>query len=288
MKRFLTRDRAAPNAAPNGQSNGQSIFVTGGIGDVIALSCFLDVPPNLETIYYATRKRADVEAFLATLCPPTTKHVSVWNDWSERWGWFSLPEFLRSATSDSSRSEEPLLIGATDWSISSVFERELPFRGLPWAIGHPLSSIHDVRLPKRYAVFQPFSTDKQDFRRDFTREELRRAIAHAANNDMPLVLLNAGNDPPLEKSLNLINLQNKTNLYGSIDITLGASLYIGVDSSMSQVATKVLPENKLLIKSTNYRHYYRHLNWYAAPHTTFDFVGPDPISLLSRLEWSES
>lgn len=257
------------------------MFVTGGIGDVIALSCFLDVPETIETVFYATRKRDDVEAFVSTLCPASTKHVSAWDDWSERWCFHSLGEYVRTT----GRNE---IADADDWSIATQFPRDLPFRGLPWNVGHPLSSIHKIDLPERYAVFQPFSCDKRDPHRDFNREEIKHVVEWSERHGLLLVLLNSGNDEPITNAPNLIDLQNRTNIFGSIDVTLGAAAYIGIDSAMSQVATKVLPSHRLAIKSTNIRpghgHYYKSLHWYAAPHTSFPFVGTDPIELLKRLD----
>ncbi|MFM9964428.1 MAG: hypothetical protein ACKV2Q_24765 [Planctomycetaceae bacterium] len=254
----------------------QSLFISGGIGDVIALTCALDVPNSIETVYYATRNVADVMSYLATLCPDHTRHEIVWSDWSERWAWYSLAEFVRST----GRAD---IADAEDWSIASVFPRDLPFRGLPWQPGHPLSSIHDVRLPDRYAVMQPFSSDKRDPRRDFTAAEIMATLAACREQSLPVVLLNRGDDPLLVAD-GLINLQNQTNIYGSIDITIGAHIFIGIDSAMSQVATKVMPANRLLIKSVN-PHYYRHLHWYCTPHTTTPFVVNDVVPRLTQLEW---
>lgn len=287
--RFLTTKRIqratavpAVRTMHGSQSRGTSIFVTGGIGDVIALSCFKTIPDDTETIYYATRKRDDVQAYLESFSPSETRHVSLWNDWSDRWGWYSFAEFQRLANvAEASRLSLP---DVEDWSIMTVFQQPLPFLGLPWSLSHPLSSVYEVTLPERYAVFQPFSSDKRDPRRDFTREELEAALLAAETHRLPLVLINEGSDPLIESPW-LINLQNKTNLYGSIDITLGASLYIGIDSAMSQIATKVLPAEKLLIKSVN-PHYYRSLRWYCAPHTVYPFVVESPIARLIQLNWS--
>ena len=105
-----------------------------------------------------------------------------------------------------------------------------------------------MTLPERYAVFQPFSCDKRDPQRDFTPAEIAATVQAARRHDVPLVLINQGSDPPIR---GVIDLQNNTNLYGSIDITLGAAIYIGIDSAMSQVATKVLPADKIVIKHYN-------------------------------------
>jgi hypothetical protein len=257
------------------RDNCRSLFVTGGIGDLIALTCFLDVPPDTRTIYYATRKRDDVESYLSTLCPTTTNHVSVWQNWSARWGWYSLREF---------NQQQPRHVDAVDWSIATQFPRLSTFKGFPWEPGHPLSSIHKLNLPPRYAVFVPFSSDKRDPNRDFTAKEFDAALAAADLAGLPLVLLNRDDARDPEFRDGVIDLQNQTNVFGSIDVTIGASLFIGVDSAMSVVASKILPAERLLVKCVN-AHCRRWQSIYFAPHTSFDFLTADPIPRLGRLKW---
>lgn len=261
----------------------RALFVTGGLGDILALSCFIEPPTNLKAVYYATRRRADVECFLATICPNDTKHVSVGDDYSSCWGWYSLPQFVRSGEWPVSLSE------AEDWSIMTQFPKlevrsDRTFLGLPWEVGHPLSTIHGLRLPSRYALLAPFSHDKRDASRDFTASEVTAALRCARERKMPLVLLNQGDDPLIEAD-GLINLQNQTNVYGSIDVTIGASMFIGVDSAMSVVASKFLPADKLCIKSIN-PHCRRWQHLYFSPHQSFEFVVENPIRRMKELRWT--
>ena len=103
--RFLTKGRAAgrqPSDSPGADAarlaTARSLFVTGGIGDVIALSSFRDLPSDLETIYYATPKRAELETYLSLLCDPQVSHVSVDDRFERRFAWYSLSEFERITT----------------------------------------------------------------------------------------------------------------------------------------------------------------------------------------------
>lgn len=261
----------------------RALFVTGGLGDILALSCFLDTPTKLKAVYYATRRRADVECFLATVCPKETQHVSVWDDYSSCWGWYSLTQFVRSGDWPSG------LRKADDWSIMTQFPKlevcsDRTFLGLPWEVGHPLSTIYELSLPSRYAVLAPFSHDKRDARRDLSATEVTAALRFARERKMPLVLLNQGDDPLIEAD-GLFNLQNQTNVYGSIDVTIGASLFIGVDSAMSVVASKFLPADKLCIKSVN-PHCRRWQHLYFAPHRSFEFVTENPIQRMKELRWT--
>lgn len=264
----LTEFRQRRALAPNRDT--KSIFVTGGIGDVIALSCFLAVPVGLETIYYATPKFGFVSEYLRRLCPEA-EHVSLWDNWSSRECFYSLPQFQRDSGSHEAAD-------ADDWSILTVFHRPLTFRG--W----PLSPTSLPRsLPKRYAVLAPFTTDKSNSR-DFTAPEIAEAISVARRNAMPLVVLNHGEDAPLEGP-GIINLQNQTTLLESIAVTRSAEMFIGVDSSMSVVASKTLPANRLLIKSSN-PHCLRWQHIYFAPHRSFDFITDNPIRRMKEKRWT--
>lgn len=284
------------------ESQPTALFVSGGIGDVIALSCFLELPETLEAVYYATPKRAEVQAYLEPLCPPQTQHVSFWEDWRGRAAWYSLPEFVRT-------SQRHEIADAVDWSIASQFPQITPdkFRGLPplgvglLAEGRKPPCKSDglsrrdpvacaTRLPRalpdRYAVLQPFTTDKRDSRRDMTRDEIRCAVAEAATQRLPLVLINQGGDARIEHAPNLIDLQNQLELATAIAITLRASLFIGIDSWPSVIASKVLPADRLLIKTVN-PHCRRWQHIYFAPHDSFEFLTDEPVGRLKELLWTE-
>lgn len=275
-----------------GRPSSKSLFITGGIGDVLALTCFRDLPSDLETIFYATPKRADVEVLLSLLCGSSVKHVGLDDEFRRRFAWYSLPEFQRITGRT---------IDAVDWSISAQFPNinSTEFLGMPW-LDHPLADVSRFRLPERYAVLAPFSTDKRDRNRDFTTQEFDAAMAFAKRNHVMLVVLNQGTDTPPDQLLYkvydpkrgvintkgvLYDLSNQTNLLEAMAVTLGATLFIGIDSAMSVVASKVLPADRLCIKTHN-EHCRRWAPIYFAPHQSFEFLTADPIQRMESLTWT--
>lgn len=246
-----------------------SIFVSAGIGDAIALTCFLELPADLRTIYYATRKQTTIEEYLRLVADEAVDHVSVCDDWSQRWAFYSLPEYLRSANA---KRLEP----CEDWSIAAQFPRiekqAMRYRGLPAAVRQ---AVHSWALPERYAVCQPATDDKRDSRRDLTAEEIAAVSVASERLGLPLVLLHNGSGLPV-KHPNVIDLRNQSTLLENVAMTLRASAYFGIDSVLSVVASKVLPPSRLLIKTVN-DHCRRWQRIYFAPHTTFGFLVPSLI-----------
>lgn len=236
------------------------IFITGGIGDVLAVSCFMG-HGSARNIFYATRPFEHISQILERLFPEASHHC-VWHDWSQRDAFYSLKEF-------SSVNNDAVIQASQDWSIHTVFKQDLEFKRAPW-LG--LSDPIKVYLPIQYAVLCPRSTDKREPTRDFTEEEVVYATDWAERRGIPLVHVYCGPDEcPLPSTI--INLQNKTNILETIAVVENASWYIGIDSCQSQVATKTLSADHLLIKSVN-PHYYQSLKWYCCPHKEFPFVVP--------------
>ena len=261
-----------------------SLFISGGIGDVLALSCFLDAPHSVDTVFLATRRSGDVEAFLSLICGVADHYVDLWGN-DERFAWYSLDEYVRATSNRqvSSRRQSCL-----DWSIATQFPivSNLPFQGMPWQVGHPWSDIHTIgpKLADGYFVFCPFSEDKRDPSRDLTAAEIAAVTSTARRKGVPLVILNRGEDSIVEGA-GIVNLQNQTNLFGAIDVTLGAAGYVGVDSAMSVVASKVLPAERLCVKTVN-EHCRRWRHLYFAPHTSFEFLTASPVQRMESLQWT--
>ena len=268
------------------EPNPRALFITGGIGDVLAVSCFRRVPDDLEVIYYATPRFIEAREYLQQLAP-RARHVSLWDDWSERCCFFSKADFAHETGNTQA-------VAAVDWSIMEVFPKDMPFRG--W----PLSQISNLKsqfsnltslLPKRYAVFVPRSYNEYTAHRNFTSDELAATLSVARARHMPLVVLHQGADATKQwpdafgPPAGVVDLQNQLSLLGSIAVTRGANMFISVDSMLSVVATKFLPAERLLIKSVN-PHCRRWQHTYFAPHKSFEFVVESPIKRLRELKWT--
>ena len=89
---------------------------------------------------------------------------------------------------------------------------------------------------------------------------------------MKAVVLNVGNDfIPTDDVI--INLNNQTNFLESIEILKKGSGYLGVDSSLSVLATKLFPVSNLYVKSQNH-HLQNFKHIYYMPQTDFSFIQP--------------
>ena len=235
-----------------------SVFITGGIGDVLAVTCFVEIR-DFAKVFYATQPVADIMPILKLLMP-NSGHCDIWHDWKDRHAFYTLEEF-QSFTNDQT------VLNSEDWSIHTVFKQDLEFRGAPWLW---MFDIHKFRLPPEYAVLCPRSIDKREPARDFTSEEIQSVVDWSQRRGIPLVHVYSGPDEcPLPASV--LNLQNKTHILETMAVVANASWYVGIDSCQSQVATKRLAADRLLIKSIN-PHYYRSLKWYCCPHKEFPFV----------------
>jgi len=69
----------------------------------------------------------------------------------------------------------------------------------------------------------------------------------------------------------LINLNNKTSILESIEITKNAKMYIGIDSFLSTFAMQVFENDKIYIKSTE-NHLYDNLKFFCPFKKTIDFI----------------
>lgn len=254
------------------------LFVSGGIGDVIALSCFLDVPESIESIHYATRNAEGVESYLSRICRRDVTHLCEWSDWSNRFCWFSLAEFVRTTGRED-------LSDAMDWSIASIFPRcDLVFRRFPWVSFSQENTRERYGLPACYAVLHPFTRDKRDPGRDLRFDEIRATLEAARSAGLPVVAINDGDEPPITGD-GVIDLTNVTSIPEAIEITLNATAFVGVDSVLSVVATKVLDADRLCVKTIN-PHCRRFAHLYFAPFRSFEFLTNDVRPRLKELQWT--
>ena len=80
---------------------------------------------------------------------------------------------------------------------------------------------------------------------------------------------------------NIIDLSRKTTIKESIDITMQASAFIGVDSFLSIIATNCVNKFKILIKSDNYNlgHDYFYNKIKNVKDIMYDFINYEKLSI---------
>lgn len=256
------------------ETNRKEIFITGGIGDVIALESFFSsvFRENLNTIYYGTNKQQPIQSLFETIpnYPNLINHVVVWKDFSNFWCFFGKEDYLHKATRE--KIHIPYgVYNAEDFSISRKFhDLNIKSYNNSSFILFELANIDKFSLPQDYVCICPYSTDKRTRIRDFNHLDWKGTLNYLKRNELKGVILNIGNDR-IPEDKHLINLNNQTTLIESIEILKKSKGYIGVDSSLSVLATKLFSDSDIFIKSNN-QHLYRWKHVYYAPKTNFNFI----------------
>ena len=235
----------------------ETVLFTGGIGDVLALESFFSDTKrsNLKKIYYATRA-ADPIIEIFKVVYPNCIHTKIWTDFSRFFCFYSKG----GVTQELVKANKPVPDDwrlVQDWSIGPRFNAPKVYNKSS-AITTKLTNITPA-VPDYYVIV-PFSpNDQRDPSRRFTNEEWVKVIAHLKAKGMKGVIINSGNfefsDPQI------INLSGKTSILESIEYVKKSKGYIGVDSSLSVLATKILLPDSIKIKSNNghlmnYKHVY--------------------------------
>lgn len=267
-------------------SSSSSIFISGGIGDFIAVESFMtdEERSKINKIYYATHKKESIESIVKSL--PNMNHIKmhevIWDDFSKFWCFFSKEECINKMKSIGRTIPIDLEL-AEDFSISKKFKQfseiEIVYNESS-LLKYNLADISKFILPEFYLVICPYSTDKRIKDRDFNSCDWNELINWIKKLGIQGVVLNYGQDF-IPECPEIINLSNNTTIQESIEILKKSIGYIGIDSSMSVVASKLFNKNILNIKSVN-DHCYKWSKCYYAPNTEFNFLkksikSPDKI-----------
>jgi hypothetical protein len=269
------------------------IFLTGGIGDVLALESFFTPAERqaVETVYYASRKNDELIEIMKLADFPSLKaHVRIWDDFSTQWCFHRKRDYFEAAAKAGVRIPYGAIV-AEDWGILIKFQeihRQLRhYHGSTFFRARTKPSLARFGLPARYVVVCPYSVDKRRPERDFTAQELGLTFQFAGAFATG-VIINQGDDKPADYHA-IIDLSNQTTLEEAIAILEGAMGYIGVDSALSVLAAKCLPAERVLIKSNN-PHLYSHTSIYYAPANGSRFLTEDVVKELKRFAqvWTPS
>lgn len=263
-------------AKPHQVYRSKSIFISGSIGDVIALeSFFTDEERSLvNKVFYATQKKKEIELILKSLpnFSAVQDHISVWDDFSNLWCFFSKEECINKLRM-SNKIAPPELIRAEDFSIFNKFNQIINGSisyNQSSLINYNLADISNFVLPENYITICPYSTDKRMIGRDFNKNDWEESINWLKKLGLQGVVLNCGQDWVPESDA-VINLANKTTITEAIEILKKSSGYIGIDSSLSVLAAKLFNTEFLQIKSVN-DHCYKYAKCYYSPHNNFPFL----------------
>jgi ADP-heptose:LPS heptosyltransferase len=248
------------------------VLFTGGIGDVLALECFMpeQQKQRIHTIYYATRAaKSLIELFKSSgVFPALKRQICLWEDFSEFFAIYTKAEcsyILDNPPEDWAET--------SDWSMVPKFQEiELGYYEYNYS-GFLVNrlAIIDQHLPKNYIVIAPVSgNDPRRPNRNFNEEDWKGTLEYLNQCDMKGVVLGS-DECSVPNDEKLINLNRKTDLIVSFEILKLAKGYIGVDSCLSVLASKLFDEH-LFVKSTD-KHLLRWKHVYYAPKKDFSFIG---------------
>lgn len=252
----------------------KSFFITGGIGDILAVECFLtdDEKSNVETIYYATRKKQQIETLFKlnkAFCN-LKNHVNLWKEYNNFWCFYSIEDYLEK----SKNNTIPDYRNCKDLSILKIFEqinkKNINYNKCSF-IENKLCNIDKFNLPKKYITILPYSTDKRISERDFDDLDWYNVIKILEKFKLKGVVIGEEKNKKIPNNNLIINLTNKTLIEEPIEILKKSQGYLGVDSWLSVLAPKILNTKDIQIKCKN-EHCYKNSYCYFSPLNKFDFL----------------
>lgn len=244
----------------------RNIFLTGGIGDILALSSWEEFPKDIGTFYWASRGRPDLEPLFAKVYLKA-KHVNLWSDLTPE------EERLVYKNGDKATRRNICPEGVEDFCIHKKFFTLSQYVGCP-LLRISCGNIKKFALPEKFILIQgdsswnaPACREQHHRIYDGWKETLAWLEAHKLHG----VCVGAPGDvPPPEHEL-LLNLVAKTTLGQSIEILKSAQGYRGIDSWAACLACQLWKSHSLHITTGNF-HYMMFKRIYCAPHKEFDFV----------------
>ena len=259
--------------------NPRKIFWCGGVGDILAMLCFLTEKEmqNVEEIYFCTPYTMNIIGPLLPYCFPNFKQCC---DLTENRPPIGYPHNLIDAAIRTPHFLHPVndFFCLTDYSWMDNWDRDV-FLG-PRTYRPPsitklgLPSVSSFSLPRRFVVINPCSTTRgknKNSDRDLVEADWDALVGSLERSNVHGVVLNWGEEKVPEHS-SLIDLTNKTNVIQAVEITKRAIGFAGCASWVSVLASKIFPSNKLVVKSAHLRRLAVFSHFYYSPLVGSDFL----------------
>jgi hypothetical protein len=133
-----------------------------------------------------------------------------------------------------------------------------------------------IDLSDRFAFIHPVSTIVHPARRGFTKGEWWGIVQHLKRHNLCGVVVGQKCCCPSS----LINLTGRTTLLEAIELLKKSSMFIGISSCFSSLATKLLPKQNIKIKTVNKNMYKGQPKFFFfSPHRSFPFLYLDSMQL---------
>ncbi len=243
---------------------GAAILCTGGIGDVWAVESMFSVElrERLECVYVACPASAEIallwNALRGTPAYPRLRNVEV----------LKTGRRTHYAIASVEAAVGKLPEGVEDWSILNVFPRRLPYTGSTFLL-RDLADVEYIPAGSYIVIVAGSSWGRYDGR-DFTSADWKATLGLLDREKLQGVVLRREVEP-IPRHPRLIDLQGLPSILASVEILKGAVGYVGVDSCLSVLASKLFPAGRLCVKSVS-AHCWENRENYFAPRREFPFL----------------
>ena len=248
------------------------VLLTCGIGDFISIESHLTQAERegVTAIHWATRARREIETLVPEAFPNVVEHVIE----RDTWGAPFTPEFCVS-----SRAELPNLPDdVVDWNVAAIADEirrgAREYRGSSLIRRELIPPTYT--LPNEYIVVHPYSENAPAAARDLTCAEWYCVQQRAKRMRLPIVIVNKGmaRFPVQVRDVQVRDFTNMLSVREVVEITKGASMFVGCSSFPAIVAAQTLPAERLFVKA--YPAVKKFFYWfYYAPQITNAFVTDD-------------
>jgi hypothetical protein len=249
--------------------NSDSIFITGGIGDIFALDSFFSdaFRSKLKTVYYATKQHSIIHNLISAVYD--VEHVIVWDDWRN----FSNFKYKQDCLDLIPNPSEGLL-QSLDCSIFNVFPQitagNLTYNNSSWLKEANSADDYVVICPYASGSFRNADGSPCEVTRNFDDADWASVLSFLEDKQVQGYVLNDKKESiPTHSSL--VDLSGQTSMLESIELLKNCNRFMGADSSMSVLASKLLPVDRMLVKVV-LLHGIRWKRVYWAPQQNFSFL----------------
>lgn len=258
------------------------VLVTFGIGDFIAIDAFSSDEERsaIEEVYFACRSDKPLRQLFKFAFPNLKKTVTFWDAWTSTHihsvgGKDHL--YLCSAAYNWGLDLK-CLFDVADWCVNKIFP-EIRSGNRPYVgtclLNHKLANISRFNLPDEYGIINhctPYylQLNGQDIPehkgRDLNERDWAGILRYLEKMRRPAIVISqTSNLGSIPKHDLIVNLNNETTILEAIEICKLGKFYLGIDSWVPALMSKVLPPDKIEIKSVS-DFYMKNADIYCAPH----------------------
>lgn len=246
------------------KGNFEEVLVTGSIGDWLAIQYFLPKDLEIKKFYMATQSIGILKPIIR-LVYPNAEIIEIYKNWKTRFCLYHKAELTTLISAPKGWEN------VKDLSIFTLFpeimRKEWNFE--PECKLLEKTQTISVELPKNFIVIVPDSEHKF-VNRDFSKSDWGQTLAYLKKKDITGVILRKSGTQAIPKTPYLLDLTGQTTFLETMEIMKKASGYIGIDSCLSVIASK-LPYKVMKVKTIN-KHLLSWQQIYYAPRTKFNFI----------------